>query len=144
VRELNRFLKAEADSKGHIDLIHGTVVELAHFFLQTCFVKGAHLFQQDNGILCQTALVGLELDMGWQPVFFPLACDSGGDYGGAVLISNIILYNQNRPYPALFGADYGTQVRIEDVPSTNIHIFHSYICVWFAQLLCYYFGPFGL
>ena len=60
------FPQTEADGKGLVDLRHGACIQGAHLFPQSALVDGANLFEQDDRILGQTTVFGIQLDVGGQ------------------------------------------------------------------------------
>ena len=95
--------KSEGYVKRLVYLLHGSIVKMAHFVLKPPFIDGSYLLQQHNGILGQPS-VGFYRDMGGKPCLSGLACDSGGNYGGALFVAHVILNDQHRTYPALLAS----------------------------------------
>ena len=79
---------------------------MTYFILQPPLVDRAKLFQQNHGIFDDLTFMAVQLHMRWQLRLVHLRCDRSTDHGRAVLISHIILDDQNRSYPALFRTDH--------------------------------------
>ena len=61
--------KTEADRDRRVDVIHHRVVQMSHFLLQSTLVKGTDLLQEDHRILCQSHVLGVNIDVGGQACF---------------------------------------------------------------------------
>ncbi len=86
-----RSAESEAYRKRLVNKPHRARVETAHFFFKPLLVYGANLFKQYNRILCKTAAVCVDRNMGWKICFVPLAGYRGGYNGWTVFVANIIL-----------------------------------------------------
>ena len=86
--------------------------ERAHFFLKTLFVERAHLLEQDYRILGKSAAVRIDSYMSGKVGLILLAGYRRGYDRRAEAIADIVLNYQHGSYPALLGADDGTQISV--------------------------------
>ena len=103
-----RFSDSEADGKSLIHPAHIRTAERAHLFLEALFVERAHLFEQDYRILGKSAAVRIDSYMSGKVGLILLA----GYDRRAEAIADIVLNYQHGSYPALLGADDGTQISV--------------------------------
>ena len=59
--------------------MHMLIVKMSHMLTKPLFVDRTHLLQQNHRILTEPYTAAGYVDMGWQPGFSGLACDSGGN-----------------------------------------------------------------
>jgi len=104
----NSYLQPEADGQSSVDLVHGTEIQLAHFVFEPFFVNSSYLFEKDDAVLCQTALIRLHLYMSWQVSFVTLTGNSRRNNSWTVPVANVVLDNKYRSYSALFRTHNGT------------------------------------
>ena len=86
--------------------------ERAHFFLKTLFVERAHLLEQDYRILGKSAAVRIDSYMSGKVGLILLAGYRRSYNRRAEAIADIVLNYQHGSYPALLGADDGTQISV--------------------------------
>ncbi len=125
------FFKSEADCNGVINECHNILVEMPHFFFQSFLVKSSYLLKQNNGIAGKTVFVRIYFNMCRQLAFAYPAGNCSGYNSRTVLVSDIVLNNENRSYSALLGAYNGTQVRIINISSSDIQfcsLSDFYVC----------------
>ena len=107
-----RFSDSEADGKSLIHPAHIRTAERAHFFLEALFVERAHLLEQDYRILGMSAAVRIDSYMSGKVGLILLAGYRRGYDRRAEAIADIVLNYQHGSYPALLGADDGTQISV--------------------------------
>lgn len=118
---VNLCINVQADAECTVDLVDYISFQMAYLFTKPPFVYGAKLFQKNNRILYNLTISGIQFNMCGQLRFIHLGCDCRTNYGGAMFISNIVLYNQYRPNAALLGTDHRSQICIINVSSTDNH-----------------------
>jgi hypothetical protein len=90
-------IQPEADGDGVVDGGHGGGIEVSHFFSEAALVDGTYLFEEDHGILLETDLIGVYVDVGGQFGFSEAAGDGCRDNGRAVLVADVVLHDEDRP-----------------------------------------------
>ena len=116
----NSYLQPEADGQCSIDLVHGTEVQLSHFVFEPFLVDGSYLFEKDDAVLCQTALIRLHLYVSWQMSFITLTGNGRRYHSGTVPVANVVLDYKYRPDTALFRTHNGTEIGIINISSDCI------------------------
>ena len=117
----NSYLQPETDGQCSIDLVHGTEVQLSHFVFEPFLVDGSYLFEKDDAVLCQTALIRLHLYVSWQMSFITLTGNGRRYHSGTVPVANVVLDYKYRPDTALFRTHNGTEIGIINISSFNSH-----------------------
>ncbi len=87
--------------------------------LKPPLVEGTDLFQQDKTIAPESRLLGAHRNVNRKTGLAPLGRDGRHDHGGAVLVADIVLKDEDRPYSALFGAHNGRKVGKKDVAAPD-------------------------
>ncbi len=100
-------VESETDEDGFVHPVHGGAGQFADALLQAAFVDGPYLFQKDDAVLGKP-VGGGQLDVGREPGFVDLARDGGGDDGGGILVSDVVLDDEYRADSSLFAADFRT------------------------------------
>ena len=98
---------------------------MSHFFLKPFFVDGSDLFQKDHGILGQPHLLSVNVNMGGQAALGEAAGDGGRDHRRAVLVSDVVLNDENRAQSALLGSNHGAQIGIINVSASYVQNSHT-------------------
>ncbi|CAN4043134.1 DUF4320 domain-containing protein, partial [Dysosmobacter welbionis] len=111
---------------GVIHILHSRRVQAAYVFFQAGAVNGAHLLQQDNGVLVQPLKVAAQPDVGGDGAFAGSAGNGRRDHRGAVPVAHIVLDHQHRPDAALLGADDRRQVCVVNITFFNLHSAFSF------------------
>lgn len=124
-------VKSKADGNCVVDSLHKYVVKVSHFLTKSSFINGSNLFEENNGVLDKPVLFGVNIDMSRQLCFPELTCDGSGDYSRAILVSDIVLYNQNGTKTALFAAYDRTEICIINISAFNgqfdsLSLFHTF------------------
>ena len=114
--------EAEADCDSHVDLIHDTVIQVSHFFLKAAFIEGTYLLEKNDGILGETGLVRIYVDMSWKSGLSHTGGNSGGDHRWAIAVTNVILNYKNGTETALLRADHGAEIGIKNISTFNTHL----------------------
>ena len=114
--------EAEADCDSHVDLIHDTVVQVSHFFLKAAFIEGTYLLEKNDGILGETGLIRIYVDMSWKSGLSHTGGNSGGDHRWAIAVTNVILNYKNGTETALLRADHGAEIGIKNISTFNTHL----------------------
>ena len=122
----------EADRDGVIDFLHKYVVDMTHFFAQSRFVDSADLLKQDDGILDEPEAFGINVDVCGKLGFAELACDGGGDDGGTVFITDVVLHDEHGAKSALLTADDGAEICVIDISAFDGQFDHSFF-FWFRK-----------
>ena len=112
-------IQPEADGDGVVDGGHGGGIEVSHFFAEAAFVDGTYLFEEDDGILLETDLIGVYVDVGGQFGFSEAAGDGCRDDGRTVFVADVVLHDENRTDAALFASDDRTEVRVIDIAPSD-------------------------
>ena len=113
-----RRVQPDADFQCVVDPLHRSRLEVADAIPQAGAVDGAELLQQGNGFLGQPTVLA-DGDMGGQLRFLRLPGDGADDDGGAEMIANVVLQNEDGPNAALFAPDNGGQVCVENVATAD-------------------------
>ena len=114
-------LEPQAHGNGVVDGGHGFGVEVAHFVAEAFFIDGAHLLEQDHGVLGEADAFGGEIDVGREAVFPEAAGDGGGDDGGAVSVADVVLDDEDGPDSSLFAAHDGAEIGVIDIAAFDCH-----------------------
>lgn len=112
-------IQPEADGDGVVDGGHGGGIEVSHFFSEAALVDGTYLFEEDHGILLETDLIGVYVDVGGQFGFSEAAGDGCRDNGRTVLVADVVLHDEDRADAALFASDDRTEVRVIDIAPSD-------------------------
>ena len=99
--------------------------ECAHLFLEPLFVERAHLLEQDYRILGEPAAVRVDSYMSGKIGLVLLAGYRCGYDSRAEAVADVVLNYQHRSYPALLGADDGTQIGVVYISPFYCHFNHS-------------------
>ncbi len=124
-------VKSKADGDRIVDSLHKYVVKVSHFFTKSGFVNGPDLFEKNDRVLDKPVLFSVNIDMRRQLRFSELTCDSGGDYSWTVLVSDVVLDDQDRTKPALLASDDGAEIRIVNISAfdgqfDSLSLFHTF------------------
>ena len=82
--------------------------EFADALFQAALIQGADLFEQNDGVLRQSVIGARKFDVSGKFGFVDLARNGRRYDRRGVLVANIVLHDEHRPYAALLAADYGT------------------------------------
>ena len=116
---------------------------MAHFFTQALFIYRSYLLKQYHRILGKSEIAGVDVYMSRELHLVQPACYGGGDNGGAVFISHIVLYYENRSQSPLLASDNRTEVGIENISSFYGQFFsHSLFTVLKEKTFYYIFTDF--
>ena len=120
----------EADGDCSIDGIHDGVIEVTHFFFQAALIQCTDLLEQDDGVFGEPDLIGIDIDMRGEACFTDTRGNGGGDDGGAMTVTDVILYDEDGSQATLLRADHRAEVSIKNISASDgVHsqIFLSFL-----------------
>jgi len=113
------YFQPYADAQRGVHFPHLILPHAAHVLVQPRLVQRPELLQQDSGIPEQTAGRALEPHMGGLAFPLHIPGDGGGNDGGTVVVSNVVLNDQHRTDAALLRAGGWRKVSVIDIAQLN-------------------------
>ena len=110
-------IQSQTDQQSHINAEHFSLAGIAHKAFDAGFIDREDLLQKNHGRFFK-GRVGIHQHMGGLVfLLFRPGSNSCNDQCRRMTVSNVVLQNYHRAFPALFRADMRLHVCIVDVPS---------------------------